>query len=47
MWVYPTIKGILYKDSVQLIPNPYSAANGIEWRGQDMGKGIASTKSLE
>lgn len=40
-------KGILFKDNIQLIPIPYSAANGIEWRGQGMGKGLASTKSLE
>lgn len=39
-------KGILFKDDVQLIPIPYSAAKGINWRGQGMGKGLASATSL-
>ncbi|HGM5168659.1 TPA: hypothetical protein ACKPZB_005094 [Serratia marcescens] len=46
MWIYLAIKGVFYKDSVQLTPIPYSTANGIEWRGQGVGKGVAS-KNLE
>lgn len=40
-------KGILTKDSVRLIPIPYSAAKGIQWRGQSQGRSLASSQSLQ
>lgn len=40
-------KGVLFKDDLQLIPIPYSAAKGIEWRGQSQGRSLASSQSLQ
>lgn len=40
-------KGVLFKDDIQLIPIPYSAAKGIEWRGQSQGRSLASSQYLQ
>lgn len=40
-------KGILTNDSVRLIPIPYSAAKGVQWRGQGQGRSLASSQSLQ
>lgn len=40
-------KGFLFKDDVQLIPIPYSAAKGIKWLGQSQGRSLGSSQSLE
>ncbi|PXA69751.1 hypothetical protein [Vibrio sp. 11986-1-5] len=39
-------KGILSNEDAQLIPIPYSAAEGMSWFGQGMGKSISSFSSL-
>lgn len=40
-------KGLLFNGDLRLIPIPYSAAKGIEWRGQSQGRSLASSESLQ
>lgn len=38
--------GILFNEDTRLVPIPYSAADGMNWNGQSMGKSISSFSSL-